>query len=190
MKGNKCTEYHPKWSWTHGDLEQWKDYFTLSFSELFSPLPPFDSTWMDGFIPLFITIIFFSILNLRQLVRPCRIYGKIQTTVQIQYKGNYFPNSCIQCNLPVTLLLQLEFIWGSGSGFKSEGLRIWHGQDLCKELAVSFASCEKSDSEEAYNFCMILRLRSLLWYSACWIYYFLLIKQCFCKYEIGYVIKW
>ena len=69
-------------------------------------------------------------------MRSRRICGIIQTTFQIQYKGNYIPNSCIQCNLLLTFPLQLEFISGLGSGSKSEGLRIWLGQDLCKELAV------------------------------------------------------
>lgn len=76
-----------------------------------------------GFISLY--IFFFSSEFVQQFVRPCWIYGKIQTTFQIQYKRNYFPNSCIQCNLLITFLLQLEFIWGLG-------LRIqeWGTEDL------------------------------------------------------------
>lgn len=66
-------------------------------------------TWtVGGFIPTFITVVFFHGFQLA--VRSPRTYGKIQTSFQIQYKGNYIPNSCIRCNLLVTLLLQLEFI--------------------------------------------------------------------------------
>lgn len=111
----------------------------------------------------------------QQLVRPHQIYGKIQTTFQIKYNGHYFPNPCIQCNLFITLLFQLEFILGLGSEFKSEGLRIWHGQDLCKKLPVSFASCEESDSEESYTCykkCVIFWL--FIYNNTYWTQYFLL----------------
>lgn len=90
------------------------------------------------------TIILVSVLNLWGLV------GQIQTAFQIQYKGNYSPNSCIQSNLHITSLLQLEFIWGLSSGFRGERPRIWHGQDLCKELQTSFVRRERSDREEGY----------------------------------------
>lgn len=124
-------------------------------------------------------LLFCPVWDSQQLVRPCRIYGKIQTTFQIQYKGNYIPNSCIQCNLLVTLLLQLEFIWGLGWGFKSKGLRIWLGRDLCKELAVSLRSCEKSDSEEADDFHKPYRMLRLFVTITSWVSHYLMGTPCF-----------
>lgn len=96
-------------------------FFLLSLGAIFFPT----STWCPKMFKVckithancfdVNTFLFsFSFLKLQQLVSPCWIYGKIQTTVQIQYKGNYFPNSSIQCNLLITLLPQLEFIWGFG----------------------------------------------------------------------------
>lgn len=120
-------------------------------------------------------------------MRPHQIYGKILTTFQIQYNGHYFPNSCIQCNLFITLLFQLEFILGLGSEFKSEGPRIWHGQDFCKELPVSFASCEESDSEESYT-CnkKFVIFWLFIYYNTYWIQYFLLWRQCFFYIKLCY----
>lgn len=56
---------------------------------------------------------------------------------------------------------------------------------------MSFASCEKSDSEEAYKFCkhyMIGRLFIMILIMLDLI--FLVDKAVFFYIEIGYVIKW
>lgn len=50
-----------------------------------------DSVW--GFILVFITVVFFHGFQLS--VRSPTTYGKIQTSFQIQYKGNYIPHSGI-----------------------------------------------------------------------------------------------
>lgn len=97
-------------------------FFFYSLWEPFSSQPPLDVQRCLQVCKITHTNCFdvntflfsFSVLKLQQLVSPSWIYGKIQTTVQIQYKGNYFPNSSIQCNLLITLLPQLEFIWGFG----------------------------------------------------------------------------
>lgn len=71
----------------------------------------------------------------------------VSFTIQIQYTGSYFPNSSIRCNLLITLLVQLELIWGSG--FKTPKLRrrIWHWQNPCSELALSSVGSQISESE-------------------------------------------